>query len=95
MKENAFRQKLIRQRLRFQILQHPPHSPDLSSSDYHVSGPLKDALRGRSFGNDDEVKEAVHSWPTAQPKTFFSDGITKLVQRCEKCIEKKGDYVEK
>jgi hypothetical protein len=96
MKEkSAFRQTLIRQRLRFQILQHPPYSPDFSSSDYHESGPLKDALRGRRFGNDDEVKEAVHSWLTAQPKTFFSDGIKKLVQWCEKCIEKKGDYVEK
>jgi hypothetical protein len=60
-----------------------------------VFGPLKDALRGRRFGNDDELKEALHSWLTAQPKTFFSDGIKKLVQRCEKCVEKKGDYVEK
>jgi hypothetical protein len=67
MKEkNSFRQKLIRQRLRFQISQHPPYSPDLSPSDYHVLGPLKDALRGRRFGNDDE-----HSWLTAQLKTFF------------------------
>jgi hypothetical protein len=67
MKEkNAFRQKL-----RFQILQHPPYSPDLSPSDYHVFGPLKDALRGRRFGNDDGVKEAVHSWLTTQPRTFF------------------------
>jgi hypothetical protein len=33
---------------------------------------------------------------TSNPtKTIFSDGIKKLVQRCEKCIEKKGDYVEK
>jgi hypothetical protein len=52
-------------------------------------------LRGRKFGNDDEIKEAVHSWLTAQPKAFFSDGIKKLAQRCEKCIEKKGDYVGK
>ncbi|XP_021930927.1 histone-lysine N-methyltransferase SETMAR-like [Zootermopsis nevadensis] len=82
-------------RLRFQILQHPPYSSDLAPSDYHVVGPLKDALRGRRFGNDDEVEEAVHSWLKAQPKTFFSDGIKKLVQRCEKSIENKGDYVEK
>jgi hypothetical protein len=60
-----------------------------------VFGPLKDALRGRRFGNDDEVKEAVYSWLTAQSKSCFSDGIKKLVQRCEKCIEKKGDDVEK
>jgi histone-lysine N-methyltransferase SETMAR len=82
-------------RLRFQILQHPPYSPDLAPSDYHVFGPMKDALRGRKFGNDDEIKEAVHSWLKGQPKTFFSDGIKKLVQRYEKCIQKEGGYVEK
>ncbi|KDR08206.1 hypothetical protein L798_01922 [Zootermopsis nevadensis] len=47
------------------------------------------------LGNDNEVKEAVHSWLKAQRKTFFSDGIKKLAQRCEKRIEKECDYVEK
>ena len=41
------------------------------------------------------MKEAVHVWLAAQPKTFFSEGIKKLVQRWKKCIEKQGDYVEK
>ena len=41
------------------------------------------------------MKEAVHAWLAARPKTLFSDGIKKLVQRCKKCIEKQGDYVEK
>ena len=30
-----------------------------------------------------------------RPKTFFADGIRKLVGRWEKCIAKQGDYVEK
>ena len=41
------------------------------------------------------MKEAVHAWLAAQPKTFFSEGIKKIVQRWKKCIEKQGDYVEK
>ena len=42
------------------------------------------------------MNEAVRAWLTDQPKTFFfSDGIKKLVQRCKKCIEKQGDFVEK
>jgi hypothetical protein len=45
--------------------------------------------------SDQEVKEAVHAWLTAQPKTFFSEGIRKLVQRWTKCVEKQGGYVEK
>ena len=42
------------------------------------------------------LKEAVHAWLAAQPKTFFfPEGIKKLVQRWKKCIEKQGDYIEK
>jgi hypothetical protein len=41
------------------------------------------------------VKAAVHQWLRAQPKTFFSDGIKKLIGHWEKCIAKQGDYIEK
>ena len=37
----------------------------------------------------------MHVWLAAQPKTFFSEGIKKLVQRWKKCVETQGDYVEK
>jgi len=36
----------IRQ-LKFELLPLPPHSPDLAPSDYHVFGPLKEALSVR------------------------------------------------
>jgi hypothetical protein len=75
-------------KLKFDVMAYPPYSPDLAPSDYHLFGPLKDALRGRRFTSDQEVREAVHAWLTAQPKTFFSEGIRKLVQRWTKCIEK-------
>ena len=41
------------------------------------------------------MKEAVHAWSAAQPKTFFFEGIKKFVQGWKKCIEKHGDYVKK
>ncbi|PNF25925.1 hypothetical protein B7P43_G10027 [Cryptotermes secundus] len=81
-------------KLKFDVMAHPPYSPDFAPTDYHLFGPLKEALRGRQFTSDQEVKEAVLAWLTAQPKTF-SEGIRKLVQRCTKCVEKRGDYVEK
>ena len=70
-------------------------SPDPAPSDFHLFGPLKNALRGRRFAADDEVKEAVRDWLRSQPQTFFSNGIKKLTDRWAKCIEKKGDYIEK
>jgi len=38
------------------------YSPDLAPSDYHIFSLLKEALRGRRFTSDEEVKEAVHTW---------------------------------
>jgi len=37
------------------------------------------------------VKEAVHEWLAAQPNTFFSEGIQKLLERWNKCIAKHGE----
>jgi hypothetical protein len=38
---------------------------------------------------DQEVKKVVYAWLAAQPKTFISEGIRKLVQRWTRCIESK------
>jgi hypothetical protein len=46
------------------------------------------------IANEEEIQE-VHKWLRDQPKTFFVEGIRKLVDRWTKCIEKEGDYVEK
>jgi hypothetical protein len=75
----------------FEVLEHLPYSPDLTPSDYHLFGLLKDALRGREFSTDKEVREAVHKWLRDQPKTFFLEGIRKFVDHWTKCIKKEGD----
>jgi len=46
--------------LGFEVLEHPAYSPDLTPSDYHLFGPLKNALQGHRFSTDKEVQEAVH-----------------------------------
>jgi len=47
------------------------------------------------FADDNEVMEAVQSWLKATPKSFYLEGIRKLVDRWTKCVVKQGDYVEK
>jgi hypothetical protein len=73
------------------IVMNPGFIP---SDDFHLFESLKNALRGR-FAADDEVIEAVHNWFRSQPQTFFSNSIKKLTDCWAKCIEKKGDYIEK
>jgi hypothetical protein len=46
------------------------------------------------IANEGEI-QAVHKWLRDRPKTFFVDGIRKLVDRWTKCFEKEGYYLEK
>ena len=78
------------QKLKFEIMAHPPFSPDLAPSDYHLFGSLKEALRGCRFTSDQEVKKVVHARNAAQPKIFL-EGIRKLVQRWTKGTMLKND----
>jgi hypothetical protein len=80
--------------MRFECLPHPPYSPVLAPSDYHIFGPLKEAIRGKTFRSDEEVQEA-DEWLRTRPKEFFSRGIQALVKRWRTCIESNGGYVEK
>ena len=59
------------QDMSFECLPHPPYSPDLAPSDFHVFGPLKEAMGGKSFGSDEEVQQAVHERLHSSQKTFF------------------------
>ena len=44
------------QDLSFKCLPHPLYSPDPAPSDFHVFGPLKEAMGGKSFRSDEEVQ---------------------------------------
>ena len=74
---------------------HPPYSPDLSSSDFDLFGPLKTLTRGTKFESDDEVKRVVSDWMRHQSKYFCAEGIWKLLDRWEKCVTMLIHYVEK
>jgi histone-lysine N-methyltransferase SETMAR len=79
------------QDLSFECLPYPPYSPDIAPSDFHVFGPLKEAMGGKSFRNDEEVQQAVHELLHSQLNDFFSRGIHVLPNTC---MERNGDYVE-
>jgi len=83
--------------LGFHLLHHPPYSPDLAPSDYHLLPGLKKLLKGRHFSSDAEVIAATETWLDGQPSEsffFFFSFLQKLEQRAKKCIELRGEYVE-
>jgi len=77
--------------LGFQCLDHPPYSPDLAPSDYHLFPGLKKQLKGRQFSSDVEVIAAMETGLDGQPSEFFLSGFQKLEQWAKKCIELCGE----
>lgn len=77
------------------IITHPPYSPDLAPSDYHLFPKLKEHLAGRRFCSDEEVKDEVQRFLKDMAASWYDMGIQKLPQRLQKCIDRNGDYVEK
>ncbi|GFS79335.1 histone-lysine N-methyltransferase SETMAR [Trichonephila clavipes] len=47
-------------------------------------------LGGKSFRNDDEIKDEVEMWFRQQAATFYDCGIQKLVHRLNKCLDNGG-----
>ena len=81
-------------KLKFEVMAHPPYSPDLAPSDYHLFDPLKVALRGRRFTSDQEVMEAVHVWLAAQLKTYFRGASGSLYNNGPSALKSKGTVLK-
>ena len=77
----------------FQFIYHPPYSPDLAPSDYHLFLELKRQLKGLHFSYDMEVIAAAETWLDGHSEFLWS-GLQKLEQRAKKLIELRGEYVE-
>jgi hypothetical protein len=72
------------QKFGWEILHHPPYSPDLAPGGY-------DALRAVAS------KQIFRPWRQQGQKDtrFFQDGMNKIVYQCDKYLGVQGDYVEK
>ncbi|CAK9833202.1 Mariner Mos1 transposase [Anthophora retusa] len=81
--------------LGYQILPHPPYSPDLAPSDYYLFPNMKKRLAGKKFLSNEEVIAETNYYFADLDKSYYMEGIAKLEHRWTKCIELEGDYVEK
>lgn len=87
-------QEILKQ-FKWDVFDHPPYSPDLAPSDFHLFTRMKKWLASQHFNDDDELQNAVTDWLRAQAAKFYEEGICKLVKRYDKCLNLNGDYVEK
>ncbi|UYV67968.1 hypothetical protein LAZ67_5002657 [Cordylochernes scorpioides] len=66
---------------KWEIFTHPPYSPELAPSDFHLYPALKWHLGGKHFANDDEVQAKANYWLRRQDTAWYNsadDGKNSL-----------------
>jgi len=85
------RQKLLQ--LGWDIMPHPPYSPHLAPSDYHLFRSLQNYLYGKTFTSNEEVKNHLHQFFASKNQAFYEHGIMLLPERWQKVLEQNGQYL--
>ncbi|KAG5324969.1 SETMR methyltransferase, partial [Acromyrmex heyeri] len=79
----------------YELLPHPAYSPDLAPCDYFLFPNLKKWFRGKRVSTKEQLIAETKVYFKGLDKSYYSDSLKKLKNRWVKCIELKGDYVEK
>lgn len=80
--------------LHYELLPHPPYSPDLAPCDFFLFPDMKTWLADKTFSLNEVIVETEIHFEQFD-KSYFLEGLKKWQERWEKCIALRGDYIEK
>ncbi|KZC13194.1 Histone-lysine N-methyltransferase SETMAR, partial [Dufourea novaeangliae] len=85
------RQKLLE--LGWDVLPHPPYSPDPAPSDFHLFRSLQNSLNGKNFNSLVEIKNHIEKFFAEKPARIWKDGNFKLPERWKQVVEQNSTYI--
>ena len=77
--------------LGWEILVHPPYSPDLAPSDFHLFSSLSYQISGVTSKNDENLKNWLDNYFASRKEDFWQNGFNNLVKRWEEVVKNCGD----
>ncbi|GBP51768.1 Mariner Mos1 transposase [Eumeta japonica] len=80
--------------LEWDVLPHPPYSPDIAPSDYHLFRSMAHALIDQKFTLYEDCQKWVDLWISSKDKDIFQHGIHLLPERWQKVVESDRKYFE-
>lgn len=79
--------------LGWEILPHPPYSPDISPTDYHLFLSMSNFLSGKKYHSENDVKSDLSLFFDSKKPEFFEKGIFSLIDRWKRVVQTIGDYI--
>ena len=89
----ASRVKNKLEQLGWETIPHPPYSPDLAPSDYHLFRSLQHDLKSRRFQNEEGLKTYLKDFFDSKSPAFYARCIRDLPRRWQEVINSNGDYI--
>ena len=74
---------------------HPPYSPDLAPSDYHVFPALQNFLSGKKLASREDCENRLLEFLACRNQGFYERGIMKLPSKWQQVIEQNDTYLIK
>ena len=81
------------QQLGWEVLPHPPYSPDLAPSDFHLFRSLSNHLKEKHFDDSDHLKMTIDTFFINKTPEFYASGINQLPDRWATVVNSEGEYI--
>ncbi|GFV73263.1 histone-lysine N-methyltransferase SETMAR [Trichonephila clavipes] len=76
-----------------EILMHPPYSPDLAPSEYHLFLALKNFLSDKKLGSREDCENRLLEFFANKDQDFYERGIIKLPLKWQQILQQNGAYL--
>ncbi|GFW88768.1 histone-lysine N-methyltransferase SETMAR [Trichonephila clavipes] len=78
--------------LGWEVLMHPPYSPDLAPIDYHLFLALQNFLRDKKLGSRKGCENQLLDFFANKGQDFYERGIMESPLKWQQIIQQNGEY---